>query len=140
MILPDEVIEERMESPLNLMNRLKSITTPAVGQATNRIPSLPPKIDDVVEDLEEKLAFGGIKNKAVSIMLGAMNELHNRLPEVQRPEKLAGIAEQMGKVISSVATKDRRDDLIKAPQIIIYSPQLRHEREYSVIDLRAIEE
>jgi len=138
MILPDEVIEERMESPLNLLNRLREVTTPRPAAET-KIPCLPPKSEDIIPDLDEKLVIGGLKNKAVGIMNDAMNELSMRIHDVQKPSQLAQITEQMAKVIKHVTPDERRDDGIKAPQIIIYSPAVRQLSEYKVIDISAAE-
>ena len=137
MILPDEVIEERMESPLNLLNRLREATTPK-GKTAD-IPSLPPKSEDIIPDLDEKLVIGGLKNKAVGIMNDAMNELSMRIHDVQKPSQLAQITEQMAKVIKHVTPDEKRDDGIKAPQIIIYSPAVRSIADYKVIDISAAE-
>lgn len=142
MILTDEVITERMESPLNLLNRLKEITTPKTNvprsNGTADIPSLPPKSGDLIPDLDEKLAYGGIKSKAVGIMTAAMNELQIKIHDIQKPKELAQITEQMAKVIKAV-TPENRDDTVKAPQIIIYSPQVRQLNEYKTIDISSAE-
>ncbi len=54
MVLDDIEINSRLESPDNLVNRLRSLTR---LDKSNRvqIPSLPPSADDVIADLDEKL-------------------------------------------------------------------------------------
>ncbi len=133
MILDDTEVQERMSSPLNLLNRLKTLTNS--HKSHNIIPSLPPTASDVIADLEEKLKFGSIKSKASNIMIAAMDELKLRLPEVQKPEQLAKIAESMSKVVTA-ETKDDKGDRLNAPQFILYAPQFHNENHYEVIHAR----
>ena len=134
MILEESEVLERFESPLNLLNRLKNNlskkTVDSNGRPQNIIPFLPPTTDQIIEDVEDKLKHGGLKSKAAAIMSDAMDELHKRLPEVQRPEKLASIAAEMNKVIGD-KVKDPEDT--KHAQIIIYAPQHRSETHFEVI-------
>lgn len=129
MILNDEQIKETMESPLNLLNRLKHATHLSSNQ--NIIPSLPPTSEQLISDLEDKLKQTSIKSKAAAIMTAAMNELEKRMPEIQKPERLASIAAEMAKVVS--ATQAKNDDGYKQAQVIIYAPQFRTEEAYDVI-------
>jgi hypothetical protein len=133
MILPESEVKERIESPMNLLNRLKTLTNP--HKPTH--PSLPPSSSDIIPNLDEKIGFGSVKAKAMSIMTTAMDELKNRLPEVQRPEKLAAIAAEMGKVVNNM--QDRGDADRRVGQIIIFAPSLVSEREFEVIDARSME-
>ncbi len=128
MILNDDEIKETMESPINLMNRLKHITRPS---HSNLIPSLPPSADEIIEDLEDKLNYGSIKSKAAKIMTAAMTELERRMPEVAKPERLASIAAEMSKVVN--ASSENKSNDFKGAQIIIYSPTFRSEDAYDVI-------
>lgn len=125
MILDELEVLSRVESPNNLLNRLRAET-----KVNSQIPSIPPSIDTVVDDIEQKLAFGSLKGKAIGIMNAAMNELHVRLPEVQRPEKLAAIAEQMSKVISNSQIKNDND--VRVGQIIVYAPRIISEEVLDV--------
>jgi len=136
MILNEDEIKERMESPLNLLNRLKRATSP--HKQTGLIhPSIPPTSNEVIPDLEEKIAFGSVKSKAMNIMSAAMNELQNRLPEIATPEKLARIAAEMGKVVNGMQEKADNDK--RVGHIIIYSPRKATEEEFDVIDVQGVE-
>ncbi len=136
MILPDEEVIERMESPLNLLNRLKSITNPHSNKTPTH-PALPPKSSDIIPDIDEKIGFGSVKSKAMGIMSEAMNELKTRLPEVQKPESLARIASEMGKVVSGM--QEKADSDRRVGQIIIYAPRILTEREFEAIDVQGVE-
>lgn len=120
-----------MESPLNLLNRLKNGLSPKTGALTPS-PSIPPTSSDIVEDLEDKIRQGSAKTKAMNIMISAMDELAVRLPEVTKPEKLAAIAAEMGKVINNAQVKV--EDNRKQAQIIIYAPQVVKEETFEYVD------
>lgn len=126
MLLDEKEVTERMESPLNLLNRLRAATNKHV------IPSLPPKAEDVIDDLEDKLKYGSLKSKAASIMSDAMDELKNRIPEVTKPDQLARIAENMNRIVSAENKNNDRDKM-NAPQFIMYAPQFLNENYYETI-------
>jgi len=134
MILDEIEVKERLESPLNLLNRLKDLTN---SHRKTSIPSLPPD-SSIIEDLNEKIAFGSIKSKAAGIMSSALDELKQRLPEVIKPKELASIAETMSKVVSTQEGKNG-DNNTKIGQIVIYCPQVVSETGYDVIDVSAVE-
>jgi len=132
MILNDEEIKERIESPLNLLNRLRSAITPH-NSSTQQSPCLPPKSSDIIEDLEDKIANTTMRSKAVGILNAAMDELKVRIPEVQKPEKLAAIAAEMSKVISNQDNRGQGDKQLS--QIIVYAPQVQSLENYEIIDV-----
>jgi len=145
MILNDEEIQQRIESPINLLNRLRKTSTPrsgAIGPFTPssspavpvHIPTLPPKAEDIVDSLEDKLANATARTKATSILVKAMSELEHRLPEVQKPETLARIATDMSKVISNQDAA--RNQNAQMSQIIVYAPQIQPMENYEVIDIQ----
>jgi len=129
MLLNDDEIQERIESPLNLLNRLRT----SLDKASNPNPSpcLPPKSSDIIEDLENKIS--NTRTKAVGILNAAMDELRVRLPEVQKPEKLAAIAAEMAKVVSHQESKNTGDKSLS--QIIVYAPQVQNIENYEVIEV-----
>jgi hypothetical protein len=136
MIMTETEVAERLESPLNLLNRLRSATNKHSRES--QIPSLPPSSTEIIKDLESKIAFGSIKSKAAGIMTSAMDELKARLPEVQKPEKLAAIAADMGKIVNAENNKNRNGNT-NIGQILIYCPQRREEDSYNVIDVSSEE-
>lgn len=131
MILDDNEVTERMESPLNLLNRLRSVTN------KHKLPiiSIPPTSSEVIENLEDKLAYGSIKSKAANIMIAAMDELQTRISETTKPESLAKIAESMSKVVNAEAINNNKDKL-NAPQFHLYAPQFHSEEHYETIYAR----
>lgn len=131
MLLAENDLIERMESPLNLLNRLRKATTPV------RSPCIPPA-SELIPNLEEKLNYGSAKSKALDIMNMAMDTLKNRIVEVQKPRELAAIAAEMGKVIANTEIKSKED--MRQAQIIIYAPSVIHESAFEVLDIQEKEE
>lgn len=131
MILNDDEIQERIESPLNLLNRLKS----SLNKSISNVPSLPlpPKSDEIIDNLEDKIANSTTRSKAVGILNSAMDELKARLPEIQKPERLAAIAADMAKVISHQDTKNTGDKSLG--QIIVYAPSVLSIENYEVVEV-----
>ena len=130
MILDDEEIKERMESPINLMNRLRKAST------SRNIPSMPdykpPTSKDLIPDLDEKLnqiKDGNLRGKAADIMSAALRELEIRIPDVNKPQELTRIVDTMNKVLMSRQDKEES----KAAQIIVYAPQVVAESAFEVI-------
>lgn len=126
MLLSDEEVQTRLESPLNLLNRLRKATTPAA------IPSLPPTSKDLDLNVEEKLAVGKLKENAAAIMALSLAELKQRISDIQKPEKLAQIAAEMNKVVIS-----RQDEGKNPPaQIIVYAPSVVNETHFEELVLK----
>lgn len=123
MILSDEEVQERVQSPLNLLNRLRSVTSQANS------PCMPPKASDLIPDLEDKIAIKDVRKQAAAIMSKALTELDSRLPEVHKPEKVAQIAAEMNKILM---TRDEKDEK-KIAQIIVYAPQIVQESTFETI-------
>ncbi len=133
MIINETEVTERMNSPMNLLNRLQA----ANGHKRNQTPiiSIPPSSSDIIDNLEEKLSYGSIKSKAANIMIAAMDELQKRLPETQKPEQLARITESMSKVVNAETVNEKTDKL-HGPQFVLYAPQFHEETHYEVIHSR----
>ena len=97
MLLNDEEIQERLNSPLNLLNRLRTATTPPTN-----IPSMPaPTTKDIGLDVEGKLAVGKLRESAADIMALSLAELRTRISEISKPESLARIAGEMNKIVQT---------------------------------------
>lgn len=143
MLLSDDEIQERMESPLNLLNRLKSSLSRAVNlphipsnsptDSHTISPVLPPSSSDIVADLEDKIANGGTRSKAVGILNAAMDQLRVRIPEVQKPEKLAQIAAEMAKVVNQHDNRNTGDK--ELAKIVVYAPQIQSIENYQIVNV-----
>lgn len=113
-----------MESPLNLLNRLKLAT-----KRTDIIPTIPPKSGEIIPALDEKLSLGGLKTKAATVMMSALRQLEEALPNIERPEKLADIAADMSKVLNASNNHGNVNNV----QVVVYQPRTREEQDYEAI-------
>jgi len=130
MLLSDEEISERIQSPMNLLNRLRKATEKVVS------PSLPsPKANDIIPDLDSKL-IGNARQQAAEILDLTLKELKLRIPDIQKPEKLAQIADQMNKVLTSRPEKENENN---GPSIIVYAPQTLQESHFETVILNESE-
>jgi hypothetical protein len=126
MLLTDEEIASRIESPMNLLNRLRTATK-AVS------PSLPsPKAKDIISDLDDKLV-GNARQQAAGILDLTLKELRQRIPDIQKPEKLAQIADQMNKILTSRPEKENEKN---GPSIIVYAPSVVSESHFETVILK----
>ena len=128
MLYTDEDVQERVSSPLNLLNRLRT--------AVNKKPSTPclpaPSISDLIPDINEKVEenLTDVRKQASKILTATLKELEARIPDIQKPEKLAQIAVEMNKVL---VTRDDRDKEDKTPRVIVYAPQVINENVFETI-------
>jgi len=131
MILEETEAIERFESPLNLLNRLKSeLRTPHRNASSANIVSQVLTSTDIIPNLDEKLSQGSLKSKAASIMNSALDELQIKLVDIQRPKELANIVESMSRVITAQNEKIEADN---RPQILIYAPSQVSEEHFETI-------
>lgn len=129
MLLNDEEIQARIESPLNLLNRLRDTLNHA---SKTQHPSLPPKAEDVISDLESKI--NTTKSKARDIMNLAMDELKTKIYEAKTPETLARIAREMSTVVNNQDSNNSEREL--AGTIVVYAPQVVNLENYNIVDVQ----
>ena len=133
MLMDEQAVIARFESPLNLLNRLKSSLTSR--NSSVQIPSIPPTAESIVENLEDKIKAAGLKTKAANIMSSCLDELRTRIPEIQKAEKLASVAETMNKIVTA-ENKNKDDDRSREPQFVVYSPTFIKEDHFETIYVR----
>lgn len=158
MILDDKAADSRLNSPDNLMNRLKaikekaspSVVLPPASQEKKEalpfkkssrsspalIPAIPPTAEDLIDNLEAKILYGQAHEQALNLLVNSLGRLNERIEEVEKPEKLSSLAIDMSKILSSIkeAQSDHNRDGNKV-QINIYAPQFREVHEYETIQL-----
>lgn len=142
MILSDSEVTERLESPDNLINRLRSGMFSGASRQNKiiPIPSLPPIEDisssELIDDLEDKLKAGQVRSKATALLVDAIDELKLRLTEVTKPKELSSIASDMSKILVNHKTITQKEST-EGPQVqvIVYTPRINNESHYNVIDL-----
>lgn len=152
MLLTEEEVNLRLESPLNLLNRLKrsrSVDLPFSktsnsanprnigGDISIQLGTKLPSAEELIDNIEDRLRLGRIQGKALEVMGDSIEQLKYRLPEVSKPEKLATIAADMNKILIGIADSKKNNTVNdNRVQIMIYRPDTRSEAEYEVIEAR----
>lgn len=152
MLLNESEVTTRLSSPLNLMNRMGNATGKSTAmnlfglgsqqsnvntQPQSTVVSLPPSIDQLVDNVQDKIKLGTAHESALDLMVASISILRERINDVDKPEKLASIAADMNKILSSVDNARNKNsnsnNTNNGIQIVVYKPQLVHESEYELI-------
>lgn len=134
MLVKDTTALTRLNSPNNLLNKLQEITTSRRSHTPTPIVSIPPpKADDLIDDLDEKLDNGSVKARAVSVMSKAIKRLDNNIETVD-PKKLSNIVRDMAHAVK-VLDPEKLDGDKTNIQFIIYRPEMKSENEFDRIVL-----
>jgi hypothetical protein len=141
MILNNNELNERINNPDNLINRLNvlrqgksdkkalDIFIPPnaeenKSESTN--PQLPPSIDE----LEEQIKNGLIKSTARKVLGDSLDLLSHNINNVDNPNQLSRIARDMREILK----EDKDSDSGKQPgQVIIYRPIINQEQNYNAV-------
>lgn len=128
MLLTEEEVNVRLESPLNLMNRLQKATEkPELNLFT------PPSIEELVDNLEDKLHLGNSHSSALKVLDDSVRMLGQRLCEVDKAKDLSRIATDMSKVVNSIDEIRNGRNNIRQGQITIWQPVIMNETHYETI-------
>ena len=151
MLMTNEQVEQRLSSPDNLMNRLaalrnpskdmnlESLGIPKVSRFNNDnvLPFMPPSVDSLVENIEEKVNLRLAEEGATGVLLDSITALRNRLNEVESPAQLSKIAGEMGKIVIGINRNDQEKKVNNFNQVIVFKPMMMTENHYEAV--RSIE-
>ncbi len=136
MILNDEDIKSRLESPLNLINRLNSILpksnamdvfVPSGTTENDNPPAVPSEdLEEIVD--EKKLRLGLVRSLALDVLHSSLEQLSVRLPEVDKVKDLSQIARDMKTVLTEEEDTKRNNH-----QVIIYKPIINDISKYDTM-------
>jgi predicted transcriptional regulator len=73
---------------------------------------------------------------AVDALVGSLSQLSSRLSEIEKPEKLAAVAERMSKVVDNLSGNNREENE-RTVKVILMAPIQRVERDYEVIEIQS---
>lgn len=148
MLMNKNDAESRLNSPVNLINRLrgategainnsnKIITIPATAQENAKVPSavltIPPEAESLVIDLKHKIKLAGVKGKAVDVLDGALDELANRVHDIENVSKLGTIADIMNRIANGADGKANHGHM---NQLVIWQPIMIQENHYESIQV-----
>lgn len=141
MILEANEAETRLNNPDNLINQLRSrMNSGLVSDRNSLMPfgfhkdnkasavvSLPPSIDDLIDDAGNQITatarankIDGIKDSAVEVLDRALNTLKIHIDTVDNPTKLSKIATDMSRIIND--GDDSKSKGQSFNQVIVYRP------------------
>lgn len=130
MLLSEEEINARYTNPDNLFNRLEALKTQRSGKSL--IVSIPPpKAEDLIEDIDNKLSAKNSQQKAIGIIDKCLNKLeqHADLLEVKR---LPGIIRDMALTVKNLeADTNKAND--NRTQFIVYNPTMLTEDAFDTV-------
>ena len=144
MLLKDEEVTARLESPNNLLNRLNRITARNDNPMSIFKPSTSEveisavlggesietdDIDKLVEDNAKKIKMGIVKARALDVLHDALGELGNRLSETAKVRDLATIAKDMNSILTA---EDNKKNNINQ-QVVIYKPVVNDISKYETL-------
>lgn len=130
--MTNEEVNSRLESPDNLINRLRSsMTTRCLPMRNEDDKSEPtPTVAELVDNLEDKLKFGAVRAKALSVLHDSLEVLHGNLGNVTKIKDLSGIASDMNRIL----TADESSKNSKTGNnIIIYKPVVNRVEHYETV-------
>lgn len=156
MILSDNEVTTRLESPLNLINRIQKLSSHSSSNAMSvfgihqnsdeNSAVVSPRIsddsikaildsinendnlDEVMPDNSDKIRLGIVKSKALEVMHNSLEMLGANLSQVSKVERLSTIARDMKSIIED-------DDKAKAgnTNIVVYKPITNEITKYDTI-------
>ena len=150
MLLTDEQVNIRLESPLNLVNRLNQLTKrhstsmdifipgpsdrldhPNNNPLNDEYPAAnsDDEIDNIVPDNVQKIKLGIVKVKALDVLHDSLDQLHSRLPEIDRVKDYSAIARDMNDILT--AEDSKRSNINQ--QVIVYRPIINELSKYETV-------
>lgn len=130
MLVAEAEVIQRVESPLNLLNRLRELSHTSHKTPIPTIP--PPKTEDLIPNIDEKLATKNSQDKALSVMNKALHKLDMHVEELE-PKRLTAIIRDMSQTIKNL--EPERDTILDNKiQVVVYSPRQSSEEEFEVIE------
>lgn len=131
MILDNNEADNRLSSPLNLLNRLRAVSPAGLDgleRKNSAVVSLPPPVSELVEGLDDKLSDAKTLNGASAILAECIGTLRGRMGEL-KPEKVARIAGEMSKIVTSAKENNSKGQ----QTVIIFKPNMVSEDTFEVI-------
>lgn len=136
MLLNTEQLNNRLDSPNNLINRLRHNKSNGIelfgavsksSRAELIIPVLP---SSELDEVEREIKNGLVKSKAREILGDSLNYLHRELPNVDSSRELSNIAQSMSKIIESFEPKK---DSHTPGNLVIWKPVMVNENHYESV-------
>ena len=152
MLLTDEQVNTRLESPLNLVNRLNALSRKTTNGMELFIPNNSTndsitndkhvessagistandddELDNIIPDNAQKIKLGIVKQRALDVLHDSLNHLHMRLPEIDKIRDFSTIARDMNAILTA---EDSKKSNIHQ-QVIVYRPVINDISKYETL-------
>jgi len=148
MILSDAEVITRLNSPLNLINRLnrsstgmeifrpssnitndESVSPAAISSFMNGMLGTDSDLDEVIPDNAAKIKLGLVKAKALEVLHDSLETLHGRLTEVNKAKDLSTIARDMKHILID----DENDSRKGITNIVVYKTITNEISKYDTV-------
>lgn len=145
MLMNETEVDSRLNSPDNLINKLRLITRNKVKDSgmeifgvpteavTGEVVSLPPTADDLFDDFDSKIKKNMAKTSAMDTLVDAIGSLHQRLPEIDKAETLSRVARDMSSVLKQMNEADAANGEASKAQIIIWKPVMMQGQQFATV-------
>jgi hypothetical protein len=154
MLISDQAAKEKLNSPLNLFNRLAELSqsTPRHNQRQNNqnglslfvppsavqpSPDEVPSLDGLLDNAETKIKLGLAHDKAVDLIHSAVSALHDKIDDI-KADKLPSVITSASKMIEGIRRERLEANKAKAGRDVhlhFYTPVQRQMETYQVIDV-----
>jgi hypothetical protein len=155
MLLNDEELSKRLNSPMNLMNKLKETNKSKKAKEAMSIfipPARPftemkikdtekeahPSLDEILANNESQIKLGLAHDRSLNLLAASVELLSNKLDDV-RADRLPSVIAAASKVVESIrrerneASKNNKD---REVHYHFYTPEQRKVSDYEVIDVQ----
>lgn len=157
MLLDDKEVESRLNHIDNLVNQMRSsnpipdakqtidVTKDSMGtfgiskndkssSPAGLIPSMPPSVDDLIENINDKINLAHANTGAIQVLNSSIAQLNNRLCEVEDPRDYSRIASDMSRIVNGF-TEAKKNQPITNQQVIIYKPLILAESDFTTMQV-----
>jgi hypothetical protein len=125
-VITEEEVIRRVESPMNLFNRLRSTT-----KKDTQIVSIPaPKSDELIPNLDDKIGVMNSKSKALLVMNKVLTRLDSEI-ECIESKKLPSVVRDMASAIRALEPESTEKS--NNVQFVIYQPTMMKETDYGAV-------
>lgn len=135
MILDNNEALARLESPHNLLNRIRNISgdigpvLPDRVEKNSPVIGIAPTADELIDDLDDKLIDAKTVSGANAVLSECINALRGKMDRISKPEKISKIAVDMSRIIQN--SKEEKGD--KNQTVIIFKPLIASESSFEVV-------
>lgn len=132
MLLTEDEVNTRLESPLNLVNQIVRHQSDKAELMDNIVPRTP-SIEELVDNVEDKIRLVSAHGKAIKALDQSVTAINERIHEVEKAKDLSRIARDMSGIVSSIDEMRNNRSSRNGNNLIIFQPIIMKEDHYETI-------